>query len=215
MNIKLLLILSSITIFGVFTLLSYTVAKESWQTLDFNTTVKLQDHISRRFDIIFSYFSLIGSAEVTIGLAGVLAVLSLFRLKILAFIGWLLIIPASSVEIFGKLFVFHPGPPVLFHRTLISTNLPSFYVHTNYSYPSGHMTRTFFLVTIFVAVALFNLKGLPLKLALILGALVLGFMMVLTRIYLGEHWFSDVAGGSLLGVSVGLFSSALIIQKKS
>lgn len=207
----LFLSLLSVTLFTYF---SYTVAKERWQKADFDTTVRLQDHISRKFDGIFSYFSLLGSAEVTIGFCLILASLSLLRRKWLAIVGWLMIIPASMGEIFGKLVVFHPGPPVFFHRTVLPTNLPSFYVHTNFSYPSGHVTRTIFIATVFIAAAVFSSKNMLARTAAIFSLILLIFLMGLTRVYLGEHWLSDVLGGGLLGIAVGFLASILIVKQK-
>lgn len=198
----------------VFTAFSYSVAKESWQKIDFDTTVKLQDHISRKWDGIFSYFSLLGSAEVTIGFSLVMFFLSLIRRRLFAIIGWLIIIPASFVEVFGKLVLFHPGPPVFFHRSLLPTQLPSFYIHTDFSYPSGHMTRTIFLVTVFLIIILLSWKNNSYKILAVLGLLGFAFMMFLTRIYLGEHWLSDVIGGSLLGVATAFLSASLILAKE-
>lgn len=205
----------SIAIFCLFVLFSYTVAKEAWQRFDFDLTVKLQDRIPRNYDELLSKLSFIGSAEVTVGLAGILALWYLIRLKVLGFIGWLLIFPATAFEVFGKLMVFHPGPPVLFHRTVVATHLPSFYIHTNFSYPSGHMTRTMFLTTVFIVLAFVYIKNTYVKFGIILFLLGFSGMMFITRIYLGEHWFSDVLGGALLGLSSGLFASALILKAKS
>lgn len=202
----------SITATLFFTYFSYTVARERWQKTDFDTTVKLQDHISRRFDGIFSYFSLLGSAEITIGLCLVFAFFDLLRRRWLAIIGWMMIVPASLGEIFGKLMVFHPGPPVLFHRSILPTTLPSFYIHTNFSYPSGHMTRTIFIITVFASMMIFSSRNLPYRLVLLCGLGLLAFLMGLTRVYLGEHWLSDVLGGSLLGLAVGFFASLLILK---
>lgn len=212
--LKISLLLLSLLIFLVFTIFSYTVAKELWQQIDFDTTVKLQDRISRTYDELFSYFSLIGSVEVTFGIAGLFAFLNLIRLKILPFLGWLMIIPATIVEFFGKLMLFHPSTPVLFHRNVLETELPSFYVHTNFSYPSGHMTRTSFLITVFLLLLLFRWKDKFPKLILGSGLIFFGFMMAFTRVYLGEHWLSDVIGGALLGVASGIFASLFIIGKK-
>lgn len=194
-----------------FTYFSYTVAKENWQSIDFDTTVKLQDHISRRWDLPFSYFSLLGSAEVTVGICLILSLLAFFKGKWLATLGWLLIIPASLGEVLGKLVLFHPGPPVLYHRSITPTNLPSFYIHTDFSYPSGHMTRTAFIVTVAICL-FFRQKNLFSKLAIFL-LLFFALMMAITRVYLGEHWLSDVLGGALLGMSSGLFASILILPK--
>lgn len=196
----------------IFTILSYSVAKESWQKRDFDTTVKLQDHISRRFDKYFSYFSLLGSVEITIGFCLVMIILSLIRFKWLPMLGWLMIIPASMAELFGKLVLFHPAPPNFMHRSILPINLP-FYVHTDFSYPSGHMTRTLFIVTIFVCLT-YQTKNLFTKFMLISSLISLTFLMGLTRVYLAEHWLSDVVGGSFLGMGMGLFASVLILDKQ-
>lgn len=212
MRNKFSLFLLSIFFLGLFTLYSYTVAKERWQKTDFDTTVKLQDHISRKYDVVFSYFSLLGSAEVTIGFCLILAFLALIRGRILGIIGWLMIIPASLGEVFGKLVLFHPSPPVFMHRSVLPTNLPSFYIHSDFSYPSGHMTRTVFIVTVFLVLILLTSKKSLLKSLAFFGLLGLTFLMGLTRVYLGEHWTSDVVGGALLGGGVGFFASILILR---
>lgn len=208
------LFLLSVSLMVAFTLFSYTVAKERWQQIDFDTTVKLQDHISRRFDAIFSYFSLLGSAELTLGACLALAFWSFLRRQWLPIVGWLVIIPASAAEVFGKLVLFHPGPPVFFHRSLTPTSLPSFYIHTDFSYPSGHMTRTVFIVTVFLCMVIFSSRNILPRFVIFCSLTALTFLMGLTRVYLGEHWLSDVLGGGLLGAGSGLFAAILILRRE-
>lgn len=208
------LLLLSLLFTLVFTYISYSVARERWQKIDFDTTVRLQDHISRKYDLVFSYFSLLGSAEVTISICLIFGLIYLLRKKWLAVMGWLMIVPASMAEVFGKMVIFHPGPPVLFHRSLLSTSLPSFYVHTNFSYPSGHMTRTIFIITVLLCLIIFSSRNHFSRFLIFCGLLLLAFLMGLTRVYLGEHWLSDVLGGAVLGLSVGFFSAALIIDRR-
>ncbi len=212
MKIKLLLL--SATFLIAFTYFSYAVAKEKWVKIDFDTTVKLQDHIQRRFDKYFSYFSLIGSVEVTVLFCVIMALLSLIRFRWMAALGWLLVLPASLGEVFGKLVLFHPSPPNFMHRAVLPTNLPSFYVHTDFSYPSGHQTRTLFIVTILACLLFFKIKDPFLRLIGIGSLGGFAFLIGLTRVYLGEHWTTDVVGGSLLGLSAGFFASILILRVK-
>lgn len=207
-----LLILSGLILLA-FTYFSYTVAKERWQKIDFDTMVKIQDKIPTRFDENFSLLSLLGSAEVTVGFCIVMALLALMRFKIMTVLAWAMIVPASLAEVFGKLVLYHPGPPLFFHRTTLVTHLPSFYVHTEFSYPSGHMTRTIFIITVLACLVLYSSKNLILRYILVSLLIGFGVLMGVTRVSLGEHWLSDVIGGGLLGISMGLLSSSLILRR--
>ncbi len=213
MRSKKLLFLLSFGLFAAFVFFSYLVSKEKFVQLDFDLTVKLQDHLSRRFDLPFSLLSLLGSAEVTgIIWAGFL-LYSLLRRYWLAAAALFTFWGGLFLEIFGKLFVYHPGPPFLFYRGVIDFNFPSSYAHTNYSYPSGHLTRTSFLVS---ALVVYLLLKAPKKFGILpqLGALGFLVAMMVSRVYLGEHWTTDVIGGTLLGTSLGIFTAMTVPLKK-
>lgn len=212
MKKKLFLLSLSFTVF--FTAFSYTVAKEMWQRIDFDTTVKIQDKIPRRLDEYFSFFSILGSAEVTIAVCLVMMLLAFIRFKFVPILGWLVMIPALFGEVLGKLILFHPAPPVFMHRTILPSNLPQFYIHTNFSYPSGHMMRAVFISTIFVSWILLSKLRIEIKFFAIGAVSFFLFMMGFTRIYLGEHWLSDVLGGALWGMASGFFASVLILPSK-
>ena len=62
------LLLISFLIFSFFILFSYLVHKDLFINFDFDTTVRLQDNLSRRFDSAFSLLSDIGAFEIMLGI---------------------------------------------------------------------------------------------------------------------------------------------------
>ncbi len=208
-----LLFISSL-LFVSFVFFSYLVAKEYFLQTDFDTTVRLQNHISRRWDFLFSFFSVLGSVEVTGLFCAGLGLWLLVKRYFITFLSLFLLPAALAIEVFGKLFVYHPGPPLLLYRGVINFNfLPSTYVHTDYSYPSGHLTRTAFII--FFLLVIFNLKvGKSKRLPLQIGLITFLLVMAVSRVYLGEHWTSDVIGGTLLGSSLGVLAALTLPKPK-
>lgn len=192
----------------LFVFFSYLVHKDIFTQFDFDTTVKLQDNISRRFDEPFSFLSDIGSFEpATIFL---LILLVIYR-KVRGIFVLFFFAAFHIIEVFGKTFVEHLPPPEFLLRAEKIIELPRFHVRNEFSYPSGHAGRAAF-ITVLIALMLLKTKKLSSthKLFIISGLVMYDLIMFVSRAYLGEHWISDVFGGALLGAAMGIISWAFI-----
>jgi len=98
----------------------------------------------------------------------------------------LLLAAVVALEVVGKLLIAQDPPPHELSRSIHF--LPFLEAPTHYAFPSGHVARAAFLVA-------------ALRWPWV-AAMVLVLVMALTRVYLAEHWPSDVLGGWLLGYSI-------------
>jgi len=150
-----------------------------------------QDVAWEPLDLVASLFNIVGQMEVT----------SLVAL-VLAYVWWrrdgarglvpLLVFAGVAVEAVLKHVVQHPGPPDELSRSVHL--LPFIHSSSPYSFPSGHMIRVTFLAALLVPRW---------------GFWILVAAMAVTRIYLQEHWASDVVGGFLLGAALAGVAASL------
>ena len=143
----------------------------------------MQSIRSPALDVLGSIVGLFGLTEISVGLALGLAVARARRSARDGLVP-LCIVAVIAIEALLKLAVAHPAPPSDRSRTI--ELLPHVQVAFASSFPSGHVARLTFLAAI--------VRGVPTWVRVL--AVVL---MILSRLYLGEHWLSDCLGGLALG----------------
>ena len=158
----------------------------TWRDLDAFALGAVQSVHVYWLDVGASAFTIFGQPEVTAGVAAGLAVARLRRYPRSA-IAPLLIAVTVVVEAVLKVVVAQPAPPQELSRTIHF--LPFQFVQVTFAntFPSGHVARLAFLLRVS--------SGVPTW--LVAGALAL---MILTRLYLADHWLSDTIGGLALGL---------------
>jgi undecaprenyl-diphosphatase len=163
--------------------------------LDRQITVASQTIAIRALDYVFSVFTLLGSIELT-------------TLVLLVFCWWLwkhgqthaalvlffLFVFGNAVELAFKQRLEARPPELTFYRGVFGLTLLS--VKTRYAFPSGHILRTTFLALVLGAFLRARLARFSWQIPFVLTFFVL--VMAYSRIYIGDHWFSDVLGGMAL-----------------
>lgn len=158
----------------------------AWGAIDRAALDAAQAVATPWLDLAGSVVGLFGQAEVTAGIALGLA-FARFRRDPGDALVPLLIVVTVAVEAVLKTVVPQLAVPSERFRTV--ELLPALQVPFSYSFPSGHVARTAFLLRI--------ARGVPTWIVVAGIAL-----MVATRVYLGEHWLSDTVGGLVLGLGV-------------
>lgn len=165
--------------------MSFLVAVGALRQIDRTALDFVQSVHSPWLDVFASLVGFFGRAEVIGGIALGLAVARLRGRQPDAWVPFLIVVVAA-VEIAVKTVVAQPAPPEELSRTVELVPL----VHVTFAgaFPSGHVARIAFLV---------GISRVPRWTAVGVVAL-----MIVTRVYLAEHWPSDVLGGLLLGLLV-------------
>lgn len=165
--------------------LSILVHSDFFRYFDYETMLYLQKFNNPFVDYIFSIFTLMGSSEFILFVSVFFFAVHFFVKRRISFSVFLYIL-IYPLELLGKLLIYHPKPPITLNRYVFDFHMPSsFIVETSYSYPSGHMARTAFVVAfLLLLVSKSALKRKPRFFSFLLLSLYF-LMMFISRIYLG------------------------------
>ena len=109
-----------------------------------------------------------------------------------ALIPLLVLVAATAIEALLKTVLDHPGPPEALSRGVPLPDWLRFLSpHFANAFPSGHAFRATFLLGLADG-------G---RRSVVAAATAFAVAIWISRLYAGEHWPSDVAGGIALGVS--------------
>jgi undecaprenyl-diphosphatase len=180
----------AIAALAAFVILAVLVALGAPASLDRAILALVQRPHASWLDLAASVVTVLGQTEIVGTVALGVAVV---RLRAGRGDWWvpLLVAVVLAVEIVSKLIVPQTPPPTELARSV--PLLPFLEAPTTFSFPSGHVARLAFLVSV-------------LRWPTGVSAAVV-FAMALTRVYLAEHWPSDVVGGWLLGYGIAAVTS--------
>ena len=166
------------------------VRKQEVFALDVWATPFLHGIASPSLDALMNWLTFMGSSTALVPAFVVVAALLLWRRRLGAAL-FLTVACVGALVLNGsmKLFFQRPRP-----------SLPWAAVLPDYSFPSGHTMNA---IVFYVAVALiaWSVFGRRIGLPALAAAAALSFGVGISRIYLGYHYLTDVAGGFLAGIA--------------
>ena len=169
--------------------------------LDRNALRAVQSVANGTFDLVANLHTIGGLPYVTLPLAAAWSLALWRRGRGAASLAPLLIGAAVLVELALKLTTGHAPPGPETSRTFIQF-VPA--PDTPSSFPSGHATRLTFLAALITLVAA--------RQAVTATAVAFVALTLVARVYIGDHWPTDVIGGAALGLAFAFLAAAWLRQ---
>ena len=173
-----------------------------WSRID--VSLFINGHHNTVTDFFFTYWTDVGLGWLVIPVAIVLAFIS-FRYMLMAIICFLITFAVND----GIKFALHyPRPSVILDQLHQSFyHVPGVEVYEWDSFPSGHTAIAFGM---FCLLALMATKP-GMKFLFFIFAFLVGY----SRIYLAEHFITDVMAASVIGVTCAIFTYTLFTNWKA
>ena len=159
--------------------------------------------VSPSLDYLMPFLSRIGNlGGIWLVLLGTIAIFGKQAGRRVALAGFVALVVGFACSELIKDLTMRPRPFLVLPDVRLLVAAPH-----SYAFPSGHTTSSFATAT---GVLLAARKVLGRTPVWSLGMLVLAVAISYSRIYVGVHWPTDVAAGTVLGMASGWFGSRLV-----
>lgn len=194
----------------LFGLLSLAIHLRLLESIDWESLAIIQNVLPRWLDVPLSFVTLLGSAEITglIFLVIVTRAPTAQRLPLIFSFGL-----ATLIEFVGKTFINQPTTPDYLVRyvRLLPILILSEKISPEFSFPSGHAIRSMIIILVLARKIADSRFRQITKRAIYIAIIIFEIVMLVSRVYLAEHWTTDVVGGALLGAACAFIAMELKI----
>ncbi len=189
-------------------------------TVDVNT-VSTGDKLGL-YSLNTAIYSLFGYGEVLYSVTELLGIIPLLTLPLFAFIGLYQLVKRGSLKKVDKdiiaLGVFYVAVLlcyVFFEIAVVNTRPILIDGELEASFPSSHVLMTVCFLGSAVYQASVKLKNRTAKLIMAIVSVIFASFMAVGRLACGVHWFTDILGGVLLGISLTVLYVAVCNSLKN